>query len=965
MSQAEDLLNNLSAEDIALYTSNPDTEEHIIIDNNRYITVPESLRRIAVQYDHRIETVTFDCPRYWDNNDLSAMNIYISYLRPDRVAGIYLANNVRIDEKDPNIIHFEWNIGEEMSMVSGEVKFSVSAKRKTDTETSEIRWYSEINDQMYVSEGIDGSDSVVAGHPDIINELISRMDGVVSANTPILDTTLTQFGFAADAGVAGNAIDKEATMRQLSDDTIRENLTTKIDNEISERKQTVNSLQKTLTSKIDSLSNGSPLVAKSTSEMVNKSKVYVNTSDGNWYFYNEDSSAWESGGAYQAVGIASGSVTLDKLDLENYLYTNYTAYSKQLSGYNTTTFIPRYDNEGSEYLTLEFDLVDGMPDLIFPLSEVEGQLFIAYEEGVGAVNKTYNNIVSSTWWGYEYNAVEKTVTLKLQGFYNVGYRKMAVQMSPDNYYLKYSEVVDGSSIDIPLTEFIGTENIKKKAITEELTDFQIPDLVNFNYFDTKRAEQKYASGYDTSTGLPKWVDDNNYITITIPCGKNGTIRCSKMSATTGLSAQAFILKADKTVTSNVTNSKIMSATEYPMVLLNGWLTVYADYIEFDCAKIYNHGSRYISVTYTKDLVDEINVNMNGSFIPEWFDSRSFELGNITPVLNRKFKVVANKNLLVYPQNFTRYYNIEKAQAIALSGAKYIFKDCSIYSKPTAGVNSAKLRYSINNTNVYDIEKDMEIEVVDANAGNGLTKKVMFIGDSLTDFNIYPTRVVNLFEDDVMNIELLGSKGTSPNLNEGRSGWRAYTYCNKAKGSDESTASGFYQGSNPFYNPTSKTFDFSYYMNNQGYSSVDYVFINLGTNDVSRANYNGESQILSYYNIMINSIKAFNPNVKIGLWLPPGKGINNDIYGLVSRDNALRMNDILIRNFEGREAENLYLIPINIAINPNTDYNMTDVVIDENVTIAKITDATHPATSGFYKIADVIYYWIKYFGSLDD
>ena len=56
------------------------SEEHIIIGRDRYITVPEGLKRIAVQYDHNVETVTFDCPRYWDEHDLSTMNIYINYI---------------------------------------------------------------------------------------------------------------------------------------------------------------------------------------------------------------------------------------------------------------------------------------------------------------------------------------------------------------------------------------------------------------------------------------------------------------------------------------------------------------------------------------------------------------------------------------------------------------------------------------------------------------------------------------------------------------------------------------------------------------------------------------------------------------------------------------------------------------------------------------------------------------------
>ena len=50
-------------------TINNEVEEYIVIDKDRNITVPKSLQRVAVQFDHNAETLTFNCPRYWDNND--------------------------------------------------------------------------------------------------------------------------------------------------------------------------------------------------------------------------------------------------------------------------------------------------------------------------------------------------------------------------------------------------------------------------------------------------------------------------------------------------------------------------------------------------------------------------------------------------------------------------------------------------------------------------------------------------------------------------------------------------------------------------------------------------------------------------------------------------------------------------------------------------------------------------------
>ena len=63
---------------------------------------------------------------------------------------------------------------------------------------------------------------------------------------------------------------------------------------------------------IQAVQSGSPLVASSTAGMTDTDRVYVNTSDGNWYYYDGDS--WEIGGAYQSSGIADNSINYMMID---------------------------------------------------------------------------------------------------------------------------------------------------------------------------------------------------------------------------------------------------------------------------------------------------------------------------------------------------------------------------------------------------------------------------------------------------------------------------------------------------------------------------------------------------------------------------------------------------------------------------------------------------------------------------
>ena len=178
MSKADELLNSLSEDDISLQLANPETEPHIVIGEDRVISVPKELQRIAVQYDHDVETVTFDCPRYWDDLDMSKLNIYINYMRKDRYIGCYKATDIAVDGANSNIMHFNWKISRNVSEVVGELKFLVCIK-KSDAEGYEVNhWNSELNTEMYISQGLEAEESIFDAYPDIISQWEDEVNAV-------------------------------------------------------------------------------------------------------------------------------------------------------------------------------------------------------------------------------------------------------------------------------------------------------------------------------------------------------------------------------------------------------------------------------------------------------------------------------------------------------------------------------------------------------------------------------------------------------------------------------------------------------------------------------------------------------------------------------------------------------------------------------------------------------------------
>lgn len=169
MSQAEELLNSLSEEAIEAQAEETYVEPHIVIGRDRIVTVPKELQRLGVQYDHNIETVTFDCPRYWDEHDMSQMRIYINYKCPNKTVGNYLAHSVTIDETDDTIMHFKWTISRNVTMARGPLTWLVCVK-KADAEDNEVNhWNSELCLDTYISEGLECEDeTILIDYPDYL-----------------------------------------------------------------------------------------------------------------------------------------------------------------------------------------------------------------------------------------------------------------------------------------------------------------------------------------------------------------------------------------------------------------------------------------------------------------------------------------------------------------------------------------------------------------------------------------------------------------------------------------------------------------------------------------------------------------------------------------------------------------------------------------------------------------------------
>ena len=322
------------------------------------------------------------------------------------------------------------------------------------------------------------------------------------------------------------------------------------------------------------------------------------------------------------------------------------------------------------------------------------------------------------------------------------------------------------------------------------------------------------------------------------------------------------------------------------------------------------------------------------------------------------------------------FNVYFDNIVSTHDTDYTFKaTCDIGSQmercyrvtPTAAnVGTHTLSIDVTDKNGVIVTAETQLIIVATTAGSGSTASVIVLGDSTTDAGTPIVKLNENFSADVMTVHTLGTRGVSPNNHEGRSGWQLGTY------TGYESVSGV---ENAFYNPTAKTFDASYYFSNSGIAVPNWFIVNLGINDMmayvdDTSMNNGINISINRLNTIITSLKSASADMKIGiaLTIPPnysqdafGKAYKNRWRSRYKRNNFFWVNR-LIEEFDNRENERLYLIPI--YTNLDTKYNMglEDIPVNARNSMTYKSPVgnggVHPVESGYWQIADVYYAFLK-------
>lgn len=179
----------------------------------RVITVPASEKLFGVANDGNSERKHFRCPKIvGDNINLSTMHLYINYQNANGQKYPYLVEDV---QTDGDYITFSWLIGPDVVTYKGQIKFIVCAKKGDGTIPE---WNTTLSEGT-VLEGLEATDEVVARNPDIIEQILTRLDNVTEIPQEKVTEAVSTYMEANPINVPKNLSDlkEDAEHRTVTD----------------------------------------------------------------------------------------------------------------------------------------------------------------------------------------------------------------------------------------------------------------------------------------------------------------------------------------------------------------------------------------------------------------------------------------------------------------------------------------------------------------------------------------------------------------------------------------------------------------------------------------------------------------------------------------------------------------------------------------------------------------------------
>lgn len=272
----------------------------------------------------------------------------------------------------------------------------------------------------------------------------------------------------------------------------------------------------------------------------------------------------------------------------------------------------------------------------------------------------------------------------------------------------------------------------------------------------------------------------------------------------------------------------------------------------------------------------------------------------------------------------------------------------------------------------------------AGQGKGAVSLLVF-GDSHLQKDAYLDDVLELSKKDAdLELKLIGTRGRgnkppSDELrHEGYNGWTAGAFL---------TMSGSLSRSGEFKRPETgspfvytdadgkSSLDFGRYCKefNDG-KPIDYVVIQVGGNDIWRATDADIDAtidtVFANYDALIRMIHDHDPKIKVGLVVVDSPARSQHGFRNYRaerkqtrwqyRRNQHRMFERQVETYGQREADNVFLLPVNLNIDAIRAYPMRSLPRNARMPAKedRVNDGSHMSPEGYQQFGDPIYAWLK-------
>lgn len=657
-----------------------------------------------------------------------------------------------------------------------------------------------------------------------------------------------------------------------------------------------------------------------------------------------------------------------------------------------------YGSAGTAVRTQITGLKNQVDNLYIADGTIVTHKYINTSTGSPTSNNAYNYIIVRTYGGCTYDyTVSFNESLAGAAFYNgepgtntfisnsglvpsAGTQTVTAPEGAKYALFSYRAEDTGASVVFknPINEIV-TEinNINNgidlvKEINEEIealtpNNFKDNLLISDIKNGITRIDGKKIGNFNSTTKELEIVDNSStyLLKVDLSVVNNGKLTCDSAYTPVYTGGRAL------TVASGENGTKyVWFSSSWGSLATSGDLVVNNDGSwEFDIGKALEHyassNPTYLYIGFDNDKDHDIVFDGTAK-LPSWFGIPDSDIMNIIKkpkfVLPSDTVAVVGHEYNIYLDNvidgLSDQFDVTVSYTGTISNIQ-LLSDCVRIVPTVSDIGNHSLTLNIvNRIGMAVVDTyTMNLHIIADTALSG--KKVIFIGDSLTDSGIYPAEVqFNLSNSGITSLgtrtDTVSINGISLTVNhEGRAGWATYDYTRTKSGYRTDVDNAFWDGS---------AFNFSWYMEQQGYSSVDVVCIGLGTN--------GGDSDYSYnaLDIMVDSIREYSSDVKIliALTAPPAKqdgcGKNNGVQSsALLKHNFLNVNRKYIEKYQNTEDENLDVIELYFHLDTINDFStVAEAASARNpVQVVRQNNNVHPSIYGYLHFADAYYNRILY------